>query len=128
MNSKRAALASLYILTAIVLGAFGAHAMKEIISPEKLVSFETGVRYQMYTGICMLILAMNESKFDFNPKWTWLLLIIGMTLFCFSIYLLALQEPLKMNMKFLGPVTPIGGLSLILGWAVLVKNLLTVKK
>lgn len=119
MNSKRAGIASLYILTAIILGAFGAHALKEIISTERLVSFETGVRYQMYIGISMLVLALNEKKFDFDLKWVWILLNVGLQLFCVSIYLLALQEPLKLDLKFLGPITPLGGLSLIIAWLLL---------
>ena len=119
MNSKRAGIASLYILAAIILGAFGAHALKEIISAERLVSFETGVRYQMYIGISMLVLALNEKKFDFDLKWVWILLNVGLQLFCVSIYLLALQEPLKMDLKFLGPITPLGGLSLIIAWLLL---------
>ena len=122
MTSKRAGIASMYILMAIILGAFGAHALKEIIATEKLVSFETGVRYQMYIGISMLVLSLNEKKFEFDLKWVWILLVVGLNLFCVSIYLLALEEPIKMDLKFLGPITPLGGLSLIIGWLILAIN------
>lgn len=124
MNNKRAAIASIYILTAIIMGAFGAHALKEILSPEKLMSFETGVRYQIYAGLSLLVLSINEDRIKFDLKWTWVLLNIGIKLFSGSIYLLALQEPLNINLNFLGPVTPIGGLCFILAWLIFIFHLL----
>lgn len=127
MNRKRAAIASLYIVTAIVLGAFGAHALREILSPEKLVSFETGVRYQMYMGLALLILSLSEDRIKFDIKWTWLFLNIGIKLFSGSIYLLALQEPLNINLKFLGPITPLGGACFIIAWTIFIFQLIRKK-
>jgi uncharacterized membrane protein YgdD (TMEM256/DUF423 family) len=124
MNNKRAAIAAMYILMAIILGAFGAHALKDILTPERLISFETGVRYQMYIGIALLILSLNEDRIKFNIKWTWILLNVGINLFSGSIYLLAMQDILQVNLKFLGPITPIGGACFILAWMIFIFHLL----
>lgn len=107
------------IVFAIILGAFGAHSLKEILEPEKLISFETGVRYQMYHGLALLIVGFNEDKFRSDIRWFYYLILAGVVLFSFSIYFLAIQDVLGVKLGFLGPVTPLGGLSLIAGWVVL---------
>lgn len=112
------------IVIAIIFGAFGAHALKEKISAEKLLSFETGVRYLMYHGLAFLILGFQD-KFPIG-KTIILFLILGITLFSGSIFLLSLSDYWQINFKFLGPITPLGGLSLIVGWVIfafkIVKN------
>jgi uncharacterized membrane protein YgdD (TMEM256/DUF423 family) len=107
------------IATAIILGAFGAHALRNIVSPESLSSFETGVKYQMYQGLGLLVLGSMTDKLNFDLKWTVLLIIIGTLLFSLSIYGLAMQEKFAVSLKILGPVTPIGGSLLIIGWIIL---------
>lgn len=105
--------ASLLGALAILLGAFGAHFLKKKLSPEKLISFETGVKYQMYHAIVLVVLSFN-----FNPKLSnaALFFILGTILFSFSIYGLVLSELFGKKMKFLGPITPLGGVCLFLGW------------
>lgn len=113
--------ACLLISTGIVLGAFGAHALKAVLSPESLVSYETGVRYQMYTGLALLALS-NMPHFESLSRWKngLLLLVIGSLLFSVSIYLLSCKSLFGIeSMKWLGPVTPIGGSLMILGWLLL---------
>lgn len=107
------------IFLAIVLGAFGAHALKELVTLEKLNSFETGVRYQMFGGLALLILGLNADRFSFSLRPFFRLNLIGILLFSLSIYLLALQEVIGVSLRFLGPVTPLGGLLLIVSWALL---------
>lgn len=105
---------------AIIFGAFGAHALKKLLTEDKLASFETGVKYQMYSALFLLILGFNA---DFNTKavqWSFYLVSTGTLLFSFSIYLLSLAQLLKTNMRFLGPITPLGGLMMIVGWICLV--------
>lgn len=110
-------------LLAIVLGAFGAHALKKVLSAEKLASFEVGVRYQMYSSFFLLILGYN-GNLDFNlMSWSFYLVTAGTVLFSLSIYLLSLADFLKKNFRFLGPITPIGGLLMILGWGCLLFSL-----
>ena len=88
---------AVYGLTSVILGAFGAHALKKVLSVERLTSFETGI-----------------------AKTTAWFIILGTFLFSVSIYLLSFQEVWGVNLKFLGPITPLGGLLMITGWALLI--------
>lgn len=106
-------------LLAIILGAFGAHALKKVLSAEKLASFEVGVRYQTYSALFLILIGYNGNFNISLVQWAYYLVSIGTILFSFSIYLLSLSEYLKKNFKFLGPITPIGGLLMILGWGCL---------
>lgn len=105
---------------AIILGAFGAHAFKKILSAEKLDSFEVGVRYQMYAAITLLVLGLNLS-FDYqSERVAYYLITSGTLLFSGSIYFLSFAEYWKKNLKFLGPITPFGGLLMIMGWIAII--------
>ena len=110
---------ALYGLLAVVFGAFGAHALKKKLTPELLHSFETGVKYQMYHALVLLVLGFNLS-FD-GPLDSAMVncFIFGTLLFSFSIYALCLSAAKGKKLRFLGPVTPIGGLLLVIGWALL---------
>ena len=111
---------TVYGMLSVILGAFGAHALKKILSVERLESFETGVRYQMYAAFFLLIVGYI-LKFDTSSqKWISIMMIAGTVLFSFSIYFLSLQDYLGMNLKFLGPITPLGGLLMILSWGMLI--------
>jgi uncharacterized membrane protein YgdD (TMEM256/DUF423 family) len=113
-------LAGIYGMLSIILGAFGAHLFKQYLSAEKLISFETGVRYQMYHAIVLLVLGLFLSFSTSLEKWTSVCLILGTFLFSVSIYFLAFSEYWNINLKFLGPITPIGGVFMIIGWALLI--------
>lgn len=110
----------------VILGAFGAHALKKILSEEQLKSFETGVKYQMYHAIVLLIIGFN-FKFE-NPSENYMVysFITGIILFSFSIYGLVISSAKNKKLKFLGPITPIGGLLLITGWCLLCFNALSI--
>lgn len=110
----------LYGMLSVILGAFGAHAFKSMISADKLASFEVGVRYQMYHAIVLLILGFFLNFDTSIEKWSSLCIIIGTFLFSVSIYFLAFSEYWNINLRFLGPVTPLGGLFMIVGWALLI--------
>ncbi|KQT23855.1 hypothetical protein ASG22_07460 [Chryseobacterium sp. Leaf405] len=111
---------AVYGMLSVILGAFGAHALKKILSVERLESFETGVRYQMYAAFFLLIVGYILKFDNSSQKWISILMIAGTMLFSFSIYLLSLQDYLGANLKFLGPITPLGGLFMILSWAMLI--------
>lgn len=128
MNRAIVLTAILTILLAIVLGAFGAHALKELISGEILISFETGVRYQMYSGIALLVIGLNADRFEFNLRTFFNLNFTGLCLFSLSIYLLALQEVFGLSLRFLGPITPVGGLLMIVSWSYLLVKLVKSSK
>lgn len=106
-------------LLAIILGAFGAHALKKVLSADKLASFEVGVRYQTYSALFLLIVGYHANLEVSLIRWAYYLVTTGTILFSFSIYLLSLAEHLKKNFRFLGPITPLGGLLMILGWGCL---------
>ena len=113
-----------FALTAVILGALGAHALKSILTPDKLQSFETGVRYQVIHALALIMLALyhqqNASNFNLN-KGIGLaahFFIVGSFLFCGSIYGLAFLSLTDSKWSMvLGPITPLGGLSFMLGWA-----------
>ena len=112
-------IAILLAVSSIILGAFGAHGLKDILSPVQLNSFLTGIRYQMYHALAILILTMNHKFFNKNLTIALWMMVIGTIIFSFSIYLLSTQEYLSINASFLGPVTPIGGIFLSISWIIL---------
>ncbi|MCW3160113.1 DUF423 domain-containing protein [Chryseobacterium oryctis] len=120
MKTLTLVIGALYGLLSVVLGAFGAHAFKKILSVERLESFETGVRYQMYAAFFLLIVGYIlkfETGMEKGISW---LMIFGTILFSFSIYFLSFQDYWGMNLKFLGPITPLGGFMMILSWGMLI--------
>jgi len=121
-------IASIYGGLSVIFGAFGAHALKKVLSESQLQSFETGVKYQMYHAIVLLVVGFFftfESRLQISMGWSF---IVGTFLFSFSIYLLSLSSILGLNVRFLGPVTPLGGLFMVAGWflllAVIIKELI----
>ena len=110
----------IYGLLSVILGAFGAHAFKKILAVERLESFETGVRYQMYAAFFLLIVGYLLKFETTSEKWISILMIAGTFLFSVSIYFLSFQDVWGVNLKFLGPITPLGGLFMILSWAMLI--------
>ncbi len=112
-------LGAVYGLLAVIFGAFGAHVLKKTFTEEQLKSFETGVKYQMYHAILLLVLGYNlpfGSSLETNMAYCFM---IGTFLFSFSIYGLCLSASKGKKWKFLGPITPLGGLFLVMGWGLL---------
>ena len=103
-------------ILAIVLGAFGAHALKKTFTEEQLASFETGVKYQMYHAILLLLIGLNFPLVNTIEHFMVFFVIAGVILFSFSIYGLCISSSRGKKIKILGPITPLGGLSLIIGW------------
>lgn len=112
-------IASLYGLFAVIFGALGAHKLKKIWSAEQIQSFETGVKYQMYHAIVLLVLSYNFGFANSLECYIVYCFALGTFLFSFSIYGLCYSGAKGKKWKFLGPVTPIGGLLLALGWVLL---------
>jgi len=116
--------ASILGCLAVIFGAFGAHALKKILSEDQLKSFETGVKYQMYHALVLLIIGFNFKLETASEKYMVYSFIIGILLFSFSIYGLVISSAKNKKMKFLGPITPLGGLLLVCGWGLLAYNVL----
>ena len=112
-------MAILFCLSAVILGAFGAHALKEVLSENQLSSFQTGIRYQFFHGLAILVLSFNMNYFTDRLSSIIKIMSAGIILFSFSIYLLNIQDLVGFPMSFLGPITPIGGLLLITSWILL---------
>ena len=107
----------LLAMFAVILGAFAAHSLEEILEPEKLETFDTGVRYQFYHAFAVLIVGLlmysRKNKVLIAAGW---LFIGGVVLFSGSLYLLAIRETMNLGLSWLGPITPLGGLLFIAGW------------
>jgi len=110
---------ALYGLLAIIFGAFGAHALRKSLAEDQLKSFETGVKYQMYHALLLLILGFNLNLETSLEKAMIYCFVFGTLLFSFSIYALILGASKGKKVRFIGPITPIGGLLLVVGWALL---------
>jgi uncharacterized membrane protein YgdD (TMEM256/DUF423 family) len=126
---KKILLAAAFLgITAIILGAFGAHALKKVLSVEQLQSFEVGVRYQMYHALFLLFIGVFAFLNEKERLLIFWLTILGVLFFSGSIYLLATNGITNLKTKFLGPVTPIGGLLLISAWGYLFYAILSKKQ
>tara|TARA_R110002049_G_scaffold53081_6_gene148775 strand:+ start:570 stop:938 length:369 start_codon:yes stop_codon:yes gene_type:complete len=107
-------------MLSVIFGAFGAHALKKILTTDQLHSFEVGVKYQMYHAIVLLAIGYGQGPMTAAIYWCF---VIGILLFSFSIYGLILSDAKGKKLKFLGPITPIGGLLLVTGWLLLIVNI-----
>lgn len=127
MNNKIISTAAFFGMTSIVLGAFGAHALKQVLTIDQLTTFETGVKYQMYHALFLLFLGLNTQLSTKVKKTILVLTILGVIFFSGSIYLLATDSLNDFNFKIIGFVTPIGGLLLIIAWSILMVQFLKKK-
>lgn len=99
----------------VMLGAFGAHALRERLTPQLLETFETGVRYEIYHAFAILVVALVLARWPSNlVGYAGWLFIIGTLIFSGSLYLLALTDT-----RWLGAITPLGGVAFIAGWILL---------
>ncbi len=121
-------IASIFILISIVFGAFGAHALKEKLNQEQLNSFEVGIRYMLYHGLAFMALIWIEKEWNLNFKLVFRLLLMGVLFFSGSIFLLTFQHLVHIDLKFLWPITPMGGLMLIIGWLLVFLKVSKIKK
>ena len=115
---------------AVILGAFGAHALKAKLETDMLQVFETGVRYQMYHSFALILTGILSEKFKSQSvKYAGNLFIMGILFFSGSLYLLSTKEIYGGgSMQFLGPVTPLGGLCFLSGWGMLLHALVKNKQ
>lgn len=124
MDKKILSTGAIFGIIAIILGAFGAHALKKILPVEALVTFETGVRYQMYHALFLLFLGLSSIS-QKTKRVIYNLVVVGIIFFSGSIYLLATNGLfIPYDFKTIGFITPIGGLFLIISWGVLLVNIL----
>ena len=114
-------IAALLGAISVVLGAFGAHTLKQFITEKSLLTFETGVRYQFYHAIALLFTGILYKDFsNKNLLWAGRMFCLGILLFSGSLYFLAIVN-LSENagLKGIGAITPLGGACFIAGWILL---------
>lgn len=121
-NQKILLSGAIFMALAVLLGAFGAHALKKILLPDMLAIYQTAVQYQFYHALGLLAVGTIGMHYPSKwIRWSGILLITGIILFSGSLYVLSLS-----GIKTFGAITPIGGVSFVLGWiflaAGIVKN------
>lgn len=113
MERLFAGLGALFALLGVALGAFGAHALRSSLSPADQATFETGVRYQMYHALALLAVAWMHTRWPSASVtaagWAF---VVGILVFSGSLYVLVLAQQ-----RWLGAITPIGGVAFLVGWA-----------
>jgi uncharacterized membrane protein YgdD (TMEM256/DUF423 family) len=111
-SGRTLAIAGLLLALATIFGAFGAHALKAQLSPDRLQVYETAVRYHFFHALGLLGIGLTLRFVDASPiRWAVVLVITGIVLFSGSLYALTFGAP-----RPFGIITPIGGVALIAGW------------
>ncbi|MEP5339429.1 MAG: DUF423 domain-containing protein [Algibacter sp.] len=128
MNKKILIAASLLGIIGIILGAFAAHGLKELIAIEAQKTFETGVRYQMYHALLLLFVGSSNLISVKSKTYVFYLVLIGVLFFSGSIYGLATNSLFGFDFKAIGFITPIGGLLLIMSWSVIFINFVKIRE
>lgn len=123
MDRKITITAAILGALGIILGAFGAHALKKVLTPDMLTSYETGVKYQIYHALFLLFVAVSPLVSQKSKKLIYILTVTGVMLFSGSIYLLSCNVLFPVSFKSIGFITPAGGLLLIAAWVTLFLHL-----
>lgn len=120
---------ALFLVLGIILGALGAHAFAETLSDKQMTSFQTAVRYQQLQGVGIMIFGVVSHLTSLAAsRWIARFLAFGTILFSGSIYLLVFSTEMVDGLKaVIGPITPIGGLLMILGWSFFLRSLAVLK-
>lgn len=118
MNNRFIIIAGISGAITVALGAMGAHALKPIITPELLQTFEKAVQYQMYHSLgLMLVAVLMQNYTDKFLRWSGNMFIAGIILFSGSLYFLSIRSIIGIDgMRWIGAITPFGGLSFIIAW------------
>lgn len=119
MNRTILITGTLFGLLAVLLGAFGAHGLQNLVDAKAIQIFETGIRYQMYHALLLLILGSIQQLPEQAKRRIYYLVTAGVVLFSGSIYLLAINSLTDFDFKIIALATPIGGSLLVFGWAML---------
>ena len=128
MNKQAIIFGASFAAIAVILGAFGAHALKSLMAPDKLLVFETGVRYHFYHSFALILTGILYHAFPSKQsKLAVSFFITGIFLFSGSLYAIALLSINGGSIGPLGILTPIGGVFFILGWAMIVVGIATHK-
>ncbi|WP_020403537.1 DUF423 domain-containing protein [Gracilimonas tropica] len=108
------AIAAVLLALAVAAGAFGAHALKNILSAERLETWQTAVQYHAWHALGLILIALIGAQFEITITWPVSLILAGIVIFSGSLYVLCLS-----GISWLGAITPIGGVAFISGWILL---------
>jgi uncharacterized membrane protein YgdD (TMEM256/DUF423 family) len=114
-------------ILAIIFGAFGAHALKKFLTVEQLTTFEVGVRYLMYQGLFLLFIGSTTLISLKGKRLVFYLNLLGAFLFSGSIFLLSTSSITLLKINIIGPLTPVGGLLIIISWGIVFYSIITKK-
>lgn len=124
MNKTILGTGILFGLLAVLIGAFGAHGLQGRIPDSAMQAYETGVAYQMYHALLLLLLGSLNRIMETHKKGVYYLLVSGILCFSFSLYLLAIGSLVSFPLPAIGLITPLGGLLLLSGWLLMGYRLL----
>lgn len=127
MNKRLLVTGSILGFLGVVIGAFGAHGLEKLLNADAIATFETGVKYQIYHALLMLLVA-SFALSEKTKKALHILILVGIILFSGSIYGLATNVLTGFNFVRIGFITPIGGTLLIIAWGVLIVKFFQMKK
>lgn len=119
MENKYTITGFVHILISILLGAFGAHALRDLLEASEMESFKSAVYYMQFHGLALLVLPLVQQQLNFKSHMGMRLLFWGILFFSYSILLLLLLKKNQLTYGFLIPITPLGGSLMIAGWFLL---------
>ena len=126
MNRSVVLSGAVLICLSIILGAFGAHGLKNIVDDYGIEVFEKGTKYQMYMGLALLSVGFSADKLTFNLKWFHLFAVLGVIIFSGLLYVLAFKAIVP-GVSIAGAIVPIGGTLMIVAWVIFIIQLLKSK-
>jgi len=127
MDKKLIISGAILACLAIILGAFGAHSLKTILTPETLQSFEVGVRYQMYHALTLVFIGLSHGLPKSVKSILFHFFFWGILLFSGSIYILSFKDFMSFPIEKIALVTPLGGMLFIVGWIVFTVKIIRLK-
>lgn len=127
MNKRLLVTGSILGFLGVVIGAFGAHGLEKVLDTDAIATFETGVKYQMYHALLMLLVA-SFALSEKTKKTLHILILVGVILFSGSIFGLATNTLTSFDFKTIGLITPVGGTLLIIAWGLLIVKFFQMKK
>ena len=128
MNRNLLIAGSFFGMIGIIIGAFAAHGLKPLLTSENMLTFETGVKYQMYSALFLLVLGGLNVVSEKVKKICFYLTVVGIVFFSGSIFLLATNSLSSFDFRVIALITPVGGTLLISAWIVLLISVIKLKK
>ncbi len=129
MNKFHLTIGGILLLLAVITGAFGAHLIENQLGPRAAEIFDTGVKYQFYHGLGIILVELISKDLKSRLfSFAIYSFFIGILCFSGSLYVLAFKDMMGPAIQYVGPITPIGGLFFIIGWALFIAGVIKSKR